>query len=387
MSHAFIPLSVPNFSGHEKEYVNDAVISEWVSTGGSKVPEFERAIAAYTGMEDAVACNSGTSGLHLAMLAAGVGKGDLVLAPALTFIAAVNPIRYANAEPVFIGCDDTLCISPALMEEYLSQNAEVRDGVCYHRGTGARIRAVVLVHVFGNMADMPRILDIARRYCLVVVEDATEALGTRYTEGPLAGKMAGTMGDIGVYSFNGNKIITTGSGGMIVSQHPEWLKTARHLSTQAKSDELYYQHDMVGYNYRLTNLQAALGLAQLEQLEAFIAHKTMLYDIYHTALDGKNGYRILPFCDGIRSNRWFFSLLVGDDAHLTRDEVIRRLAEEKIQTRPIWGLICDQADYPKNEAYGMTRARWYLDRVVNLPCSTNLPAEDAEYVAQTLLRL
>ena len=387
MEKHFIPLSVPNFSGREKEYVNDAVVSEWVSTGGSKVAEFEQAVADYVHMPRAVACNSGTSGLHLAMMMAGVGRGDEVLAPTLTFIAAVNPIRYAGAEPVFIGCGDSLCLCPALAREFLEQNAVVRDGVCVNRTTGAVIKAIVVVHVFGNMAAMEGIMDLAAKWRLTVIEDATEALGTRYTEGRYAGKYAGTIGDIGVYSFNGNKIITTGAGGMVVSNHADWLERAKHLSTQAKSDELNYKHDEVGYNYRLTNLQAALGLAQLEQLEGFIEHKTRMYEFYREKLDGKHHYRILPFREGVRSNHWFYSLYVEDGHALSRDAIIEKLREEGIQTRPIWGLIQDQADYPKNAHYGTQLARHYLERVVNLPCSTNLTEADAQRVADVLLSL
>lgn len=387
MEKHFIPLSVPNFSGREKEYVNDAVVSEWVSTGGSKVADFEQAVADYVHMPRAVACNSGTSGLHLAMLMAGIGRGDEVLAPTLTFIAAVNPIRYAGAEPIFIGCGDSLCMCPTLVREYLAAHAELRDGKCYNKTTGAHIKGMVVVHVFGNMAAMEGLMEIAQEYGLTVIEDATEALGTYYTEGRYAGKYAGTIGDIGVYSFNGNKIITTGSGGMVVSRHPDWLEHARHLSTQAKSDELNYKHDEVGYNYRLTNLQAALGLAQMEQLEGFIAHKNEMYQFYFDRLNGKHHYGIQPFRAGVRSNRWFYSLYVYDEHPLSRDEIIQRLKEEKIQTRPIWGLIQDQADYPKNEAYGTDLARHYLDRIVNLPCSTDLTEEDAQRVVDVLLSL
>lgn len=383
----FIPLSVPNFSGHEKEYVNDAVVSEWVSTGGSLVPKFEQAVADYVGMPRAVACNSGSSGLHLAMMMAGIGRGDEVLAPTLTFIAAVNPIRYAGAEPIFIGCDDSLCLSPALAEEYLSANAEMQEGRCVSKITGAHIKAVVVVHVFGNLADMEGIMDLAARWNLMVIEDSTEALGTRCDTGRYAGKFAGTIGDVGVYSFNGNKIITTGAGGMVVSNHADWAEHAKHLSTQAKADELNFVHDEVGYNYRMTNLQAALGLAQLEQLEGFIAHKIEMYEFYRQALDGKNHYRILPFKDGVRSNHWFYSLYVEDSHPLGRDEIIRRLSEEKIQTRPIWALIQDQADYPRNQRYGDELAYDYLHHVVNLPCSTNLSKEDAQRVVDVLLGL
>ena len=384
----FIPLSVPNFGGHEKEYVNEAVVSEWVSTGGSKVADFEKAIADYVGMPRAVACNSGSSGLHLAAMVAGIQRGDEVIVPSLTFIAAVNPVtRYMGAEPVFIGCDDSLCICPDAVEEFCRDRCETRDGALYNKTTGARVRALVVVHVFGNMADLPRLTEIARRYNLVLIEDATEALGTRYTSGPFAGRMAGTIGDVGVYSFNGNKIITTGAGGMVVSNHPDWAEHAKHLSTQAKSNELQFFHDEVGYNYRMTNLQAALGLAQLEQLEGFIAHKHARWQQYKDALDGVNGYRILGFReDCTRPNKWFYSLYLADGRH-DRDTLIQQLKEQAIQTRPVWALIHQQADYGRNEAYAMAKAEDYRAHIVNLPCSTNLSEEDCQRVIDALLTL
>ena len=384
----FIPLSVPNFGGHEKEYVNEAVVSEWVSTGGSKVADFEKAIADYVGMPRAVACNSGSSGLHLAAMVAGIQRGDEVIVPSLTFIAAVNPVtRYMGAEPVFIGCDDSLCICPDAVEEFCRDRCEMRDGALYNKTTGARVRALVAVHVFGNMADLPRLTEIARRYNLVLIEDATEALGTRYTSGPFAGRMAGTIGDVGVYSFNGNKIITTGAGGMVVSNHPDWAEHAKHLSTQAKSNELQFFHDEVGYNYRMTNLQAALGLAQLEQLEGFIAHKHARWQQYKDALDGVNGYRILGFReDCTRPNKWFYSLYLTDERH-DRDTLIQKLHEQSIQTRPVWALIHQQADYGRNEAYAMAKAEDYRAHIVNLPCSTNLSEEDCQRVIAALLAL
>ncbi|MDL2325180.1 LegC family aminotransferase [Ruminococcaceae bacterium OttesenSCG-928-A16] len=386
MNETFIPLSVPNFSGNEKEYVNDAVVSEWVSSGGSKVADFEEKLAAYVHMPRAVACNSGTSGLHLALICAGVQPGQEVLAPALTFIAAVNPIRYVFAQPVFIGCDDTLCMDPDALEAFCRNNCEVRDNKLYNKATGKQVAAVMVVHVFGNMAAMARIMQIAQQYHLVVIEDATEALGTYYTEGPYKGKFAGTIGDVGVYSFNGNKIITTGSGGMLVTSHPEWAEHAKHLSTQAKTDELQFCHDEVGYNYRLTNLQAALGLAQLEQLEGFIAHKMELYNLYHEALNGKYGLRILPFQKDIRANHWFFSLYL-EDYPLERDELIAALAAQKIQTRPVWALINQQPPYANCEAYGMQKAEDYRAKIVNIPCSTNLPLLQAQRVINAIIAL
>ena len=385
---SFIPLSVPNFQGNEKEYVNEAVVSEWVSTGGSKVGDFENAIAHYVGMPRAVACNSGSSGLHLAAMVAGLGKGDEVLVPTLTFIAAVNPTtRYVGAEPVFIGCDDSLCMDPAAAERFCTERCELQGERLIDKATGAHVKAIVVVHVFGNMADMPAFLALAEKYHLILIEDATEALGTHYTEGPLKGKFAGTIGDVGVYSFNGNKIITTGAGGMVVSNHPDWAEHAKHLSTQAKADELQFLHDEVGYNYRMTNLQAALGLAQIEELEGFIAHKHAMWQMYKDALDGKNGYRILDFDEnGVRPNKWFYSLYLEDDRH-DRDSLIAALQKEKIQTRPVWALIHEQADYPGSQAYGLEKAEEYRKRIVNLPCSTNLTREDCQRVIDLLLSL
>ena len=383
----FIPLSVPNFSGKEKEYVNDAVVSEWVSTGGSNVSDFEKVIAEYVGMPQAVACNCGTSGLHLALLVAGVGAGHEVIAPTLTFIAAVNPIRYANAEPVFIGCDDSLCMDPVAVERFCQQECEMQEDKLINKTTGKQVKALLVVHVFGNMADMEAFTRIANQYNLVLIEDATEALGTYYTSGPFAGKYAGTIGDVGVYSFNGNKLITTGSGGMLVSKHADWAAHAKHLSTQAKADELQFKHDEVGYNYRLTNLQAALGLAQMEQVEGFIAHKHKMWNMYKQALDGKNGYRILDFKDDTtRPNKWFFSLYLEDERH-NRDQVIQALSAEKIQTRPVWALIHEQADYGKNQVFTVEKAQDYRAKIVNLPCSTNLTEEDCQRVIDTLLAL
>ena len=385
---SFIPLSVPNFQGNEQEYVNEAVVSEWVSTGGSKVGDFENAIAHYVGMPRAVACNSGSSGLHLAAMVAGLGKGDEVLVPTLTFIAAVNPTtRYVGAEPVFIGCDDSLCMDPAAAERFCAERCELQGERLIDKATGAHVKAIVVVHVFGNMADMPAFLALAEKYHLILIEDATEALGTHYTEGPLKGKFAGTIGDVGVYSFNGNKIITTGAGGMVVSNHPDWAEHAKHLSTQAKADELQFLHDEVGYNYRMTNLQAALGLAQIEELEGFIAHKHAMWQMYKDALDGKNGYRILDFDEnGVRPNKWFYSLYLEDDRH-DRDSLIAALQKEKIQTRPVWALIHEQADYPGSQAYGLEKAEEYRKRIVNLPCSTNLTREDCQRVIDLLLSL
>ncbi len=385
MSGSFIPLSVPNLKGNELKYVTKAVETEWVSTVGSYVADFEKSIADYVGVPGAVACQSGTAGLHVALQLCGVTREDMVIVPTLTFIAAVNPVRYIGAEPVFMDCDDSLCLDPVKLEDFCSNECETKDGTLFHRATGRRIPVMVVVHVFGNMADMESILRIAGKYNLKIVEDATEALGTKYTEGEYTGRFAGTMGDIGVYSFNGNKIITTGGGGMIVSNDESLLKHAKHLTTQAKSDELNFLHDEVGYNYRLTNLQAALGLAQMEQLESFIEIKIKNYIQYKAAVSRVPGLSLLDFRPGIRSNYWFYSLCCDKPYPLSRDELIEYLGKNNIQARPIWGLIHEQTPYFGCTAYEIKEAKSYWERVVNLPCSTNLTEEDVDRVVRQLL--
>lgn len=380
----FIPLSVPNLKGNELAYISKAVETEWVSTAGGYVNEFEQSVASFVGAERAVACQSGTAGLHTAMLVCGATREDMVIVPTLTFIAAVNPVRYTGAEPIFMDCDDSLCMDPLKLEKFCAEECEMRGGRLYHRGTGRRIPVVLVVHVFGNMADMEWIMDIAGRYHLSVIEDATEALGTRYTQGKYGGKFAGTIGDIGVYSFNGNKIITTGGGGMLVSNHPEMLNHARHLTTQAKSDELNYLHDEVGYNYRLTNLQAALGVAQMEQLEQFIHVKRRNYACYQEKIPNIPGLGFLKFRKGTYSNCWFYSVVCGESIPKSRDQVIQELLQMGVQSRPIWGLIHEQIPYQGSLAYQIEKASVYWKKVINIPCSTNLTEEDVDFVVSCL---
>lgn len=383
MQDGFIPLSVPNLKGNELQYVTAAVETEWVSTGGPYVNDFESKLAAYVQAKGAVSCQNGTSGLHISLLLTGVTSEDAVIVPTLTFIAAVNPVKYIGAEPIFMDCDDSLCMDPLKLERFCREECDFDGEILRDKQTGRRIRAVLVVHIFGNMADMEKIMDIAKAYHLQIVEDATEAIGTYYTEGALKGKYAGTIGDVGVYSFNGNKIITTGGGGMMVSDREEFLKEARHLTTQAKTDELYYIHDKIGYNYRMTNLQAALGLGQMEQLEKFIETKSQNYALYQSLIDGMEGYSILPFRPGTRSNHWFYSLLCAEGRQV-RDELISRFSEHNIQTRPIWGLIHQQKPYVNSRSYQIERAAYYWEHVVNLPCSTSLQTEQVRRVVEVL---
>lgn len=375
-----IPLSVPNFSGNELKYVTEAIETEWVSTSGPYVDTFEQKIAGYVGAFGAVACQNGTSGMHIALLINGVTKEQEVIVPTLTFIAAVNPVRYIGAEPVFMDCDSSLCMDPVKLREFCSKECRLADGDLVHNKTKKIIKCIVVVHVFGNMADMESIMEIAEEYHLKVIEDATEAIGTYYMSGKYAGKYAGTIGGTGVYSFNGNKIITTGGGGMIVSNNGKLLEHAKHLTTQAKSDTLYYTHDEIGYNYRMTNLQAALGLAQLEELEKFIEKKTWNFDQYQNKLSNIEGLELLQIRQGIRGNHWFYALYCDERYGKTRDEIISYLNKNKISVRPIWGLIHEQKPYKNFIAYKIEEAEKYWTHVINIPCSTNLTLEQINKV-------
>lgn len=384
----FIPLSVPNLKGKELEYVIQAVETEWVSTGGGYIGQFEENISNYLGVENAIACQSGTAGLHMALQLSGVGYKDEVIAPTLTFIAAVNPIRYLGAEPIFMDCDDTLNMDLDKLEEFCEKECTLVNDRLINKKTGRIIRAMVIVHVFGNIANMERIMEISAKYNLKVVEDATEALGSYFKAGKYINRFAGTIGDFGVYSFNGNKIITTGGGGMLVANDNELLAKAKYLSTQAKDDELYYIHDEIGYNYRMTNLQAAMGVAQLEQLEGFIETKIENYNLYKQGIVDIEGLSLLSFHKDTRSNQWFYSLIIDQERYgLSRDELLNQLNGHKIQTRPIWGLINEQKPYQNNQAYKVEKANYYRDRILNIPCSTNLKQEEVEYVCSVLEKL
>lgn len=379
----FIPLSVPNLKGNELKYVTEVVEKEWVSTGGDMITRFESEFAKYLKVEASTACQSGTAGIHLALMLAGVGSEDEVIVPTLTFIAAVNPVRYVNADPIFMDCDDSLCMDSNKLEDFCANRCEMADGRLINKETKKHIKAVVVVHVFGNMADMQSIIPIAKKYKLTVIEDATEALGTFYKEGIFKGKFAGTIGDYGVYSFNGNKIITTGGGGMLVSKYTDMVKRAKYLCTQAKDDVVNFIHNEIGYNYRMTNLQAALGVAQLEQLESFIDVKTKNYNLYCDELNSINSARILPFRDIIRPNYWFYSLVLNS---YYKDDLIKYLSDNNIQTRPIWGLIHEQKPYKNYNSYRIEKAIEYYNNIVNIPCSTNLVESKVCHVSQLIKR-
>ncbi len=380
-----IPLSIPNFEGNEEKYVTKAVAEGWVSTGGAYITELEKNMAQYLKVSEVAACQSGTAGLHLAIVQCSVEPGDHVIVPTLTFIAAVNPVRYQFAEPIFMDCDDSLCMDPFKLESFLKEECTKTAKGTVYKSTGRIIKALVVVHVFGNLADMEAIMSLAKEYNIRVIEDATEAIGSYFETGKYSGKMAGTIGDFGVYSFNGNKIITTGGGGAITGTNPDEVDHIRFLSTQAKTDAHNYIHDEIGYNYRMTNVQAAIGVAQLEYLEEFIKRKNKNYDIYSERLSGLTTAKLMTYRENTRSNKWLYALDVDVEANdVDVLSLIQKCADKGFQTRPIWGLIHLQKPYKDSVKFNIEKAEYYSKRVINIPCSTQITADEIHFVADKL---
>ena len=367
----FIPLHEPRFIGNEKEYVLKTIESTFVSSVGEYVGEFEQKVAEFTGSPYAVAVVNGTSGLHLALQLAGVGYGDEVLTQPLTFIATGNAIKYLGAEPVFIDvARETMSLDPEKLFDFLRENAQVKEEngkqVCYNKQTGRKIAACVPMHTFGHAGEIDKIVEICNQFFIPVVEDAAESLGTFYK-----GKHTGTFGLMGVLSFNGNKIITTGSGGMILTADEKLAKLAKHLSTQAKVPHPWeYIHDYVGYNYRLTNLQAALGIAQMENLEFFIERKRWLAEKYAQFFDGIEDIDFVREPKNSKSNYWLNAILLKD---LTiRNKFLKFTNDSGVMTRAAWKLLPDLEMFKSSQTYKIEIARELYNRLVNIPSSVIL---------------
>jgi perosamine synthetase len=378
-----IPLSVPFFQGNEKAYVDAAVASTWVSSGGAFIDEFEKKMAEYNGARFGIACASGTAALHVALIESGVESNDEVIVPTVTFIAPVNTIRYAGAYPVFMDCDDYLNIDCEKVGDFLGKECKQRGGSLINRSSKRRVKAILPVHVFGNPADLERLSSLAKQYGLAIVEDATESLGSFYKTGELAGKKTGTIGKFGCYSFNGNKIITTGGGGMIVTDDEQAARHLKYLTTQAKDDELYYIHNEIGYNYRMTNLQAAIGLAQLELLDSYIQKKRDHFARYKGYLADAAGLTLIGEPAYGASNYWFYSLIVDKYQYgLSRDELLKLLMGKGIEARPLWRLNHLQKPYQEFQSYKIEKAVHYQECLLNLPCSVGLTAEEQSFVVE-----
>ena len=376
-----IPLSVPCIEGNEWHYVKQCLDSGWVSTAGSFVDRFEDDFKRYTGARHAIACVNGTAALQVALQVAGVVPGDEVLVPTLTFIASVNAVRYLGAEPVFMDCDDYYNLDMEKTFDFIERECCCRNGETFNRRTGHRIAAIVPVHVFGNAARLDELVACCREQGIKIVEDAAESLGTLYSDG----RHTGTLGELGCFSFNGNKILTTGGGGMIVTDNAAYAQRARYLTTQAKDDELRYIHNDVGYNYRLTNLQAALGVAQLEQLPRYLDIKRANYEAYKTAFAEMAGLYLADVPPYAHNNCWMYALRIDQNVYgRDKEQIIQDLDQQKIQTRPVWTLNHLQRPYKACQTYKIERAVALHEQTINIPCSVNLSSADRGSVIKAL---
>ena len=359
----FIPLHEPRFTGNEKKYLNECIDSTFVSSVGKFVDEFEEKIADYTGAKYAIATSNGTSALHIAMLLANVGRSDEVITQPLTFVATCNAISYCGAHPVFIDVDrDTMGLSPLALKKFLENNTSVKNQQCINNTTGKVIKACVPMHTFGHPCRIDEIKVICDKHHIFLIEDAAESVGSSYK-----GRHTGTFGQVGVMSFNGNKIITAGGGGCIVTNNELLAKKAKYLTTTAKVPHKWdFYHDMIGYNYRMPNLNAALLVAQLEKLDTFLEGKRELADAYNDFFNSMN-YKFVTESTDCKSNYWLNSIILQNKQQ--RDEFLDETNSNNIMTRPIWTLMNKLPMFEGAECGDLLNAEWLEERVVNIPSS------------------
>ena len=366
-SDEVIPLHEPKFFGNEKKYINECIDSSFVSSVGKFVDRFEDEMALFTGAKKAVVCVNGTNALHMALMLAGVKQTNEIITQPLTFIATANAISYCGAHPVFVDVDkDTLGLSPKALNVFLSENAEIIDGSCYNKISKRKIAAVVPMHTFGHPCRIDEIAEICKLYNIELVEDAAESLGSFYK-----GIHTGTFGKIGVISFNGNKIITTGGGGMLLFNDEYLAAKAKHLTTQAKVKHPWeFVHDEIGYNYRMPNINAALGLAQLEQIELFLKAKRHLAESYRNFFADKKGIKYVIEPENSRSNYWLNAILM--DNRNERNDFLEYTNKQGIMTRPVWELMNRLPMFKNAQCGNLSNAEWIADRLVNISSSVIL---------------
>lgn len=364
-----IALHEPNFRKNEWEYVKDCIDTRWVSSVGKYVDRFEEMLKEYTGVDQAVAVVNGTAALHICLKLIGVESDDEVLIPSLTFIATANAVMYCNAVPHFVDCSlDTLGINPIKLESYLHEIAEIRGRECYNKQTGRRIKALVPMHTFGHPVDLDRLLEISQRFHIELVEDAAESLGSFYK-----GRHTGNWGRVAALSFNGNKVITTGGGGAILTNDKKLGEMAKHLTTTAKIKHQWaFIHDQVGYNYRLPNINAALGCAQLESLPLFVEQKRRLAETYKDVFANMEGVTFFTEPPFAKSNYWLNAILLDEALTCYRDELLEISNKAGIMTRPVWSLLHELPMFKQCPKMDLSIASSLERRIINIPSSSFL---------------
>lgn len=363
----FTPLSVPKFIGNEKKYLEECIDTTFVSSVGKFVDRFEEDMARYTGAKKAVVCVSGTNALHMALMLSGVERDDEVLTQALTFIATCNALSYIGAHPVFLDVDrSTMGLSPDAMKEWLCKNTEQRNGECFNKSTGRRVKACVPMHTFGHPVRIEEIAELCKEYHIELVEDAAESIGSKYK-----GKHTGTFGKVGAISFNGNKTITTGGGGMMLFNDEELGAYAKHITTQAKIPHRWeFRHDHIGYNYRMPNINAALGCAQLENLDRYIESKRQVATEYEAYFKNVDEIEFFTEPENSFSNYWLNAVVLKDKE--SQLDFLQQTNDNGVMTRPIWELMNRLPMFENCENDGLENTVWFADRVVNIPSSVRL---------------
>ena len=380
-----IPLSVPSLNGNELQYVKECIDTEWVSSAGKYVELFEKNIAEYTGSKYAIACMNGTAAIQLSLRLAGVEAGDEVIVSTLTFIAPVNAITYNNAKPIFLDADKYYNLDSEKTIQFIKNETVFKNGFTYNKKTNNRITAIIPVHVWGNACWLDELIEFCNKQNIAVLEDASESLGTFYNAGKYKGKHTGTIGKLGCLSFNGNKIITAGGGGMILTDDESLSEKAKYLSTQAKDDPIRYVHDEIGYNFRLTNIQAALGVAQLEQLPAILKRKKEIYDFYQSKIENIKGLSLSKVPDYADNNHWLNLLQIDKKVYNEdRESLMKRLEENGIQSRPVWKLNHEQKPYKNCRSFETSNAKILVENSLCIPSSINLDKEKRIKILYTL---
>jgi len=380
-----IGLSEPFIFGQEYKYIKECLDTGWVSSAGNFVDLFEEKVANYTGTKFAIACSNATSALFISLKILGVKRDEEVIVPTLTFIAPVNTIKYLGAEPVFMDADEFCNIDVNKTVEFIESETEFKNNISYNKKTGKIIRALLPVHVFGNAVDLERLQNVCAERSIAIVEDASESLGTKYTKGKLKGKHTGSVGQMGCISFNGNKILTSGGGGMIICSDEESSTRAAYLTKQAKDDPVNFIHNEIGYNLRLSNIHAALGLAQMENVEQALKIKKKINNFYKENLNLLDGLTLIDTPSYAENNNWLSVLRVEEKLYgKSSASLIGRLRNESIEVRPIWKLNHLQKPYLKNQTYKIKRAEELVSNSVCLPSSISLTTEQLEKIIKVI---
>lgn len=379
-----ILLNEPFLTGNEKSYLLDCINSNWISTSGYYVNKFEQEVANYVDSRYAIACSSGTAALHIALKVLGISNNDEVIVPTVTFIATINAIRYNNASPVFLDVDNFYNIDVTKFIKFIDNQTYYKDGFTYNKSTNNKIKAVLPVHVWGNAVDLNKIIKICKEKNIKIIEDASESLGSKYNSGPLKNKFTGTIGDIGCFSFNGNKIITAGGGGMIVTNDKLLAEKSIYFTSQAKDDHLNFIHDEIGYNYRLTNLHAAVGLAQIEKVNEILIRKEEIFNFYLEFFSNNDKINLVPRPDYATNNHWLNIIRFKNFNYLDLKKIITYLNENCIQVRPIWQLNHLQKPYKNDEFFDIVNATKLIENSLCLPSSPGMSNDDLKRVCEKI---